>query len=126
MKVLQVIDCAYRATLEEQDDTIIWITHAMKGAGAHLTVLLGGNATNYVIRGQDASGLSFGDWRQTEPPRIENDVAGLVEKGVKVYVLEEDLAERGLGNEPRIDGVALITRGGVPSLMDAHDQVWHW
>jgi hypothetical protein len=126
MKVLQVIDCAYRATLEEQDDTIVWITHAMKGAGAHLTVLLGGNATNYVVRGQDASGLSFGDWRQTEPPRIENDIAGLVEKGVKVYVVEEDLAERGLGNEPRIDGIALITRGGVPSLMDAHDQVWHW
>ena len=49
-----------------------------------------------------------------------------MEKGVKVYVIEEDLAERGLGNEPRIDGVALITRGGVPSLMDAHDQVWHW
>ncbi len=126
MKVLQVIDCAYRATLEEQDDTIVWLTHAMKGAGAHLTVLFGGNATNYVVRGQDASGLSFGDWKQTEPPRIDNDVAGLVEKGVKVYVVEEDLAERGLGNAPRVDGVALITRGGIPSLMDAHDQVWRW
>lgn len=126
MKVLQVIETAYRATLEEQDDTIVWLTHSMKSAQADLTVLLRGNAVNYAIRGQDASGLAFGAWKQTQPPRIDDDVAGLVGKGVAVHVVEEDLAERGLANLHIVDGVVRIRRAAIAALMDAHDQVWQW
>ncbi len=126
MKVLQVIEAAYRATLEEQDDTIVWLTHAMKGAGADLDVLLCGNAVNYAVRGQDASGLSFGDWRQTQPPDIAGDIAGLVGKGIEVFVVEDDVAARGLGNAELVDGVNRLARGGIPALLDNYDQIWHW
>jgi hypothetical protein len=75
MKSLNIIECAYRATIEEQDDTIVWLTHAMQSAGGDLAVLLRGNAVNYAVRGQNAAGLAFGAWRQTQPPRLAADIA---------------------------------------------------
>ena len=126
MKVLQIVETAYRATIEEQDDTIVWLTHAMKGAGGDFTVLLRGAAANYALTGQDASGLAFGDWKQTEPPHVDKDLAALMAKGVEVYVVEEDAVERGLGNAPMIDGIKRVRRAGLARLVAQHDQVWHW
>ena len=126
MKVLQVIETAYRATIEEQDDTVVWITHNMKGAGAELDVLLRGNAVNYAVERQDASGLSFGDWRQTQPPRIPHDIASLVDKGVDVFVIDEDANDRGLGNVGFVAGVQRVPRADVAPLMERYDQIWHW
>ena len=125
-KVLQVIESAYRATLEEQDDTIVWITHAMKGAGADLAVLLRGNAVCYASKAQDASGLSFGDKKQTQPPRIAEDVGKLVGKGVDVYLVEEDAAERGLERTELVEGLKFVGRSGIPGLFGKYDQVWYW
>jgi len=126
MKALNVVETAYRATLEEQDDPIVWLMHAMKGAGADLAVLLRGNAVNYAAKRQDASGLCFGTERQTEPPRLAEQVAGLCGKGVAVYIVGEDLAERGLESSDIIDGLTSISRSQLPRLMAAYDQVWHW
>jgi sulfur relay (sulfurtransferase) DsrF/TusC family protein len=126
MKVLNIIESAYRATIEEQDDTVVWLSHTLKAAGADLGVLLRGNAVNYAVRGQDAAGLAFGAWRQTQPPRIANDIAALPGKGVAVYVLAEDLAERGLEAGDLVPGLERVTRDGLPSLFAAHDQVWYW
>jgi intracellular sulfur oxidation DsrE/DsrF family protein len=124
-RVLSIIESAYRGTLEEQDDTIVWLTHAMKGAGADLTVLLRGNAVNYVVRGQDATGLAFGERRQANSPRIE-DVAKLAGKGVEVFVVEEDLAERGVERGEMIEGVKLVPRERIARLVGSYEQVWHW
>jgi intracellular sulfur oxidation DsrE/DsrF family protein len=125
-KILQVIESAYRCTVEEQDDPVVWITHAMKGAGADLAVLLRGNAVNYAARGQDASGLSFGGRRQTHPPHVDQDVAKLVGKGVEVYFVEDDAAARGLERTDLVDGLKPVSRSAVPKLLESFDQVWHW
>jgi sulfur relay (sulfurtransferase) DsrF/TusC family protein len=126
MRVLNIVESAYRATLEEQDDTIVWLTHAMKGAGADLGLLLRSNAVNYAVRGQDASGLRFGSVAQTQPPRLAEDLGSLLKKAVSVYVVEEDLAERGIQAANLIDGLERIKRRDLPALLDRYDQVWHW
>lgn len=126
MKALNIIETAYRATLEEQDDTIVWLTHAMKGAGGDLDVLLRGSAVNYGVKGQDASGLAFGTVLQTQPPRLDEDVAKLVGKGVKVYVVEDDLADRGIEASSLINGLTPVSRSGIAELIGGYDQVWHW
>ena len=125
-RVLTIVETAYRATVEEQDDTVLWITHAMKGAGANLAVLLCGNAVNYAVRAQDASGLAFGDKKQTQPARIAEDVAKLGSKGVEVFVVEDDVAERGLDRTKLVEGLRFVRRAGMPGLFAEYDQVWHW
>ncbi len=126
MRALNVVETAYRATLEEQDDTILWLTQAMAAAGADLAVLLRGNAVNYAVRGQDASGISFGSLAQTQPPRISDDVANLINRGASVFIVEEDLAERGIGASELVQGLKPIPRAGTAALIEDYDAVWHW
>jgi len=126
MKSLNVIKTAYRATLEEQDDTIVWFTHAMKGAGADLDVLLRGAAVNYASRVQEVAPLCFGEREQKNAPQIARDVAGLIAKGVSVYVVDEDLAERGVGDGVLVDGLNRIKRADMPGLFGRYDHIWAW
>jgi sulfur transfer complex TusBCD TusB component (DsrH family) len=126
MKVLQIIESAYRGTLEEQDDTIVWLSHCLRAAGADLTVLLQDNAVNYVLVGENSRGLRFGNWLQTRPPEIAAQVSALIAKHVQVHVVREDLERRGLSEARRIEGVQLVSRKELPELFEQHDHVWHW
>jgi len=126
MKTLNIIETAYRGTLEEQDDTIVWITHAMTGAGAELGVLLRGNAVNYAVCAQAVAPLSFGGRTQTNAPDVAGQVAGLVGKGIDVFVVQDDLEARGIGDAELIAGLKPVSRTDLPGLLESHDRVWHW
>ncbi len=126
MKALNIIETAYRATLEEQDDTMIWITHAIKGAGGDLDVLLRGNAVNYAVKAQSVPPLSFGGKKQKHSPDLARDVAGLVGKGIKVFIVAEDLADRGLSQQELVEGLTQTPRDALPALFGKYDHVWHW
>src|SRR3954464_13864805 len=96
-KTLNIVESAYRAVMEEQDDTILWLLAAMQGAGAEHTIVLRGNAVNYAVAGQGAPGITIGGRKQTQAPRMDKDVIDLMEKRkIPVYVMEEDLAARGI------------------------------
>lgn len=126
MKTLSIIESAYRATLEEQDDTIVWLHGAMRSAGADLAVLLRGNAVNYLVTRQDAAGLAFGEWRQTQPPAVASDLAALAAKGVDVCYVAEDLADRGIERNELINGAQPVARDAVAELVSRYGRVWYW
>ena len=125
-KILSVVERAYHGTIEEQDDTILWLSHMIKNAGTDISILLRGNAVNYGVMGQDASGLRFGDVKMEVPPTLDSDVANLVAAQVPTYIVSEDLEDRGIQRTELADGLKIISRKELADLFDSHDSIWHW
>jgi sulfur relay (sulfurtransferase) DsrF/TusC family protein len=125
-KILQIVENAYRATLEEQDDPVLWLATSLRGNGVDLDVLLRGNAVNYLVQAQDASGLQLGERRQTQPPRLADDVRRLLDKGVTVYYVEDDVRRRGLERAELIERAQPVAAHALPELIADYQQVWQW
>ena len=126
MRILQIVESAYRATLEEQDDTVLWFTRALRAAGAQADVLLQGSAVNYAVEKQDAQGLRLGAWRQIHPPAIAGELAALIGNGARVAAIKEDLDERGIAAGQLVADVELLGRRSLAGLYGQYGHVWKW
>jgi len=124
-RYLSIIDSAYRATIEEQDDTAVWFTHAMKNGGADVSILLRGDAVSYAVINQNARGLRFGD-RSVKGPDMVRDVKAVIEKKIPLFVVADDIAERGIRPSQLIPGIEQIQRSTIARLIEAHDRILTW
>jgi predicted peroxiredoxin len=98
----------------------------IKNAGGDISILLRGNAVNYGVMGQDASGLKFGKVALDVPPTLDTDVVNLIGAGVPTYAVREDLEDRGIQTEELAAGLNLIGQNELADLFDSHDAIWHW
>ena len=125
MKILNIVESAYRGTLEEQDDTILWLSRSLRSAGADLTILLRGNAVNYLVE-QDCPSLAIGDGGVSHPARPREDLTALQGKGTRIVAARGDLERRGIPQDQCLSSVQFVDGAAVARLMEEHDQVWHW
>ena len=126
MKVLQVIQSAYRCTIEEQDDPVVWFIQVLESIGGDVDIVLRANAVNYAVKGQVVEWLSFGEWKQSFPAQLDKDLQQCLDKGVKVYAISEDISKRGIPEGKLLEGIEKISFQELPSLFDQYEQVWHW
>ena len=125
-RTLHVINSAYRATLEEQDDPILWLVQAMEGAGADGTLLLCGTAVNYGVPSQDASGLAFGAREQTQSPRIAEDLVRMLARGMSIPYVSDDAMDRGLSHDELVPGLQPVEREKIADLLGRFERVFAW
>ena len=81
---------------------------------------------NYVALDQDASGLAFGSMSHAHPPNISTELNRLLEKGISVYMVQEDAEDRGIEPSDLMPGITPVVRGKLPEIFADYDQVWHW
>ncbi|HET6337295.1 MAG TPA: hypothetical protein VFG30_28925 [Polyangiales bacterium] len=125
-RMLQILTTAYRATLEEQDDPVLWLTHSLRNNGADVDVLLRSSAVNYIVRSQQASGLRIGDWLQSQPPDLAFEVGALMSKDCRVFALADDLAVRGIRRDEVLPGVGFVAKAELPALLRNYKHIWQW
>ena len=125
-KILNIVERAYQGTLEEQDDQALWLVHAMQNAGAEHTILLRGPATAYAVRGQFIGSLKIAGKEAGNPPKLDEDLVKLSKKGVDIYLVEEDAAERGISPDAIISEVKLVSRAGVADLFIQAKHIFAW
>ncbi|MDJ0901216.1 MAG: DsrE family protein [Xenococcus sp. MO_188.B8] len=126
MKALQILQSAYRCTVEEQDDPALWFVQVLKTAQGDVDIVLKNNAVNYAVVSQDASGLSFGNWKQSQPSQLNQDLQQAIDQGITIYVIAEDIAVRGISDEKLLPGIQKISRLEMSNLFNNYDQVWTW
>jgi hypothetical protein len=85
------------------------------------------NSVNCAVAGQGVPGLTVGEWKQTQAPKMDRDVLDLIEKRkIPVYVIAEDLTDRGIEDGELVPGVKLLSGAALPGLFVDFALVSHW
>lgn len=125
-RVLSVIDSAYRASLEEQDDAGVWFSSAVAKAGTDVTLLLTGNAVSYVAKGHNDKPLEIGGGKIAHPMDPNEHIEVAKKIGCEVFFIQEDAQERGIDPSVIMAGVEGISRANLVDFIEKFDDIWHW
>ena len=126
MKTLSIIETAYRASAEEQDDTIVWFNTMCRDAGHDISVLLAAEAVNYGVNGHDPASVVLQGTVVAEPPKMDADLLALAGREVDIFYVDEDRTDLGIPESAMIAQAKPVKRSELASLCAGFDQVWHW
>ena len=60
------------------------------------------------------------------PPKLDNYVQRMIEAGISVNAVLEELEDHGISTAEIIEEVELVNRVDLGNLFDQHDRIWHW
>ena len=124
--MLAICAQGYRATIEEQDDTVVWLIHLLQRNGIGTAILLRGSAVNYANAAQQPVAVSFGAWTQSHPADLARDLTRYQAEGGRVLAVREDLAAYGITDAELIDGVTVVARDEIATVVSEYDSVSIW
>lgn len=125
--LLCICDQGYRASVEEQDDTAVWLAHMLqRQEGTTTALLLRGSMVNYASATQKPTAVSFGSWSQAHPADLARDLQRFQSDGGRVFALADDLSNRGLSASDLIADVDVIGAHEVAGLVAEFDMVSFW
>lgn len=124
-KILSILSHTEYGNLEDSDIGLFASAFAPV-AGQQMTLVLREDAVNYAVRGQDGTGIKIAGAPIQPGFLIETDLRSVNQSNIPVYVVREDLAERGIKPEEVIEGVKLMRRKELGKLVEQFDSVWNW
>lgn len=125
-KVISVINSAYRASLEEQDDAGLWFSAAVQNAGANVDVLLTGNAVNYGLTTHAKDAVQIGGGVIPFPMDPCANIAKMRGNGSACFYVKEDAEERGLSASDLDGDIKAMSRAEVADFLENYSDIWHW
>jgi sulfur relay (sulfurtransferase) DsrF/TusC family protein len=123
---LAIVERAHRGLVEEQYGHILWLSRIIRKMRAEHGLLLRGNASLAALRGQRSVSIDYGHLTLDTVSNPWKTVECLVEDGVAVYVVNEDLERLRLTAKPLIQGVVSLDRLQVVELFKSYDCIWYW
>jgi sulfur relay (sulfurtransferase) DsrF/TusC family protein len=124
-KILSVLSHTEYGNLEDSDIGLFASAFAPV-AGQSMTLLLTEDSVNYAVQGQDGTGIKIAGTPVQPGFLIETDLESLKQSNIPVYVLKDDLDERGLKKDELIGSVQLLSRSELGKFIDQFDTVWNW
>lgn len=109
---------------QEQDDTVLWLIHALKNAGIEISILLRSNAVNYTFHSK-VELPSLSELGIQHPPKFAADLEKMASKGIAIYAMQRDLAERGIGREQVLELVRPVNASELAKLISENDFIFH-
>src|SRR5919201_3106150 len=94
-KILSVLSHTEYGNLEDSDIGLFASAFAPV-AGAQMTILLSQDAVHYSTTGQEGTGIKIAGAPVQPGFLIEQDVRAVQDARIPVYVVREDLAQRGI------------------------------
>ena len=124
-KILSILSHTEYGNLEDSDIGLFASAFAPV-AGQQLALLLREDAVNYAVRGQDGTGIKVAGTPIQPGFLIETDLRSVNQSNIPVYVVREDVEERGIKPNELIDSVKLMSAKELGKLVDQFDTIWNW